>query len=564
MRYASLVVIVVALPFASVSGCVFEPEPDKVVRDAWIRPDTHVDPGGGYELPARDPGVRPDGFEDGGPWQDFGVDGGPVTDAWTPDAGSDVLPGDVTDPGECAVPDPSGPFFLEVSGLIGNGQYWPDATVSGQALVEAMEEAEGTYVPARSLRLRMLDDDSVLEILWSLGPRVRIPVSVGQRVEVYVTQRTPWWRDLAVAIWDQEGMPLFFAHDGAYLNGWFDCDGMSPCPTFHSEEDDCPAVEATCGTAFHVPVFLWLDGGLSSSEAPMPLKQGGAAVNLNGVRYLVHHAYRQEQMECVDYPNSWFSGAAVRAHLSDAMGCACQVTSDCARHEVCETQWGRCVPNLCSPEALALAGTDCPAGALCDPYTGTCVIDAPAPVSCDQDLDCGAGAMYLCHHEMRLCTDEGTCEYPFGGVCSYDSCQNVDCGTPFCSSLKGLCVECLADCDCDGVGPGMFCDGVACRACDPAKIALTQENGGRWEFYELCASGASSSAVQAALRTIDSTISCGVTGVFAQCQEGQIACHGGGFERVSPHGMLDDASWRRLCDLSLREDVHKIVGGHYL
>ena len=403
-----------------------------------------------------------------------------------------------------------------------------------------------------------------MTVWWRRGPSIRVPFSVGQTVRVYVRQHGPWWRDLAVVLWDQDGMPLFFAHDGAHLAGWFDCDDLTPCPTFQFQEDDCPAVAATCGTAFHVPVFQWLDGGLSSSEAPLPLKQGGTAVNINGVRYHVHHAYRQDQMDCVDYPNQWFAGAAVRTHLSDAMGCACEVSTDCARHEVCETQLGRCVPNLCTPEALALAGKVCPGGALCDPYTGQCGID-PEPVrSCARDLDCGAGTMSLCNIEMRVCDEEGVCDRRSGGICVPDSCQDVDCDTRFCSSLASLCMNCLADCDCDEEGAGMFCDAGACHACDPAKISLTQENGGNWEFYELCATGPSAAAVQAALRTLDATISCGVAGVFARCEEGQIACHGGGFQRISDHGMLDDASWGRLCDLSMRGDVHRIVGGHYL
>jgi hypothetical protein len=544
---------------------VFEPCDCPSTRDAWQRYDPGADPGG-YDLPGRDPGGWQDVPQDTGPWLDIGMDGavdvGPWDEGIRPDPGPDASK-DVPDAGECAVPDPEGPFYLEVSGLPGDGDYWPDATVSGEAVVVALGDAVGTYVPAKALHLRMTADDAQLQILWNLGPDIRIPVSVGQTVRVYVRQVSPWWRDLAVVLWDANGVPLFFAHDGARLDGWFDCDGFVPCPTFHVEDDDCPAVESTCGTAFHVPIFMWLDGGLSSSEAPIALKQGGSAVNFNGVRYFVHHAYRQDQMGCVDYPGDWFAGAAVRAHFTDAMGCGCKVSTDCGRHEVCETRLGRCVPDRCTPEALGLAGKTCPAGGLCDPFTGTCLSDVPALVSCNRDLDCGGG-FGLCNLELRRCGEDGGCDERIGGVCVADVCEVVDCDARYCSPLQGRCADCLADCDCAGDSAGMFCNVGQCHACDPGRIGLTQENGGAWEFYELCATGPSSASVQVALRAIDPSITCGVSGVFAKCEGGQIACHGSGFDRVSPHGMLDDATWARLCDLSLRDDVTRIVGGHYL
>lgn len=566
---ASLVPVLLTGFVLMMSGCAFETDDCSCARDLWA-PDVHGgDPGQGYDLPGRDTGIRPDGAVDVRPWHDLGPDG-PGDTGPGPDAGdvpSDVpgdAPGELPDPGACAVPAPTTPFYLEVSGLPGGVEYYPEGIVSGDAVVVAVGEVQGLHIPARQVRLRMLADDSEVGIVWNLGPEIRVPVTLGQSVKVYASQRAPWWRDLVVVLWDADGIPVFFAHDGAYLEPWFDCDGRVPCPTFHVQEDTCPAVATTCGTAFRVPVFTWLGGGLLSSEAPMPLKQGQTAVNYNGTRYWVHKAYQQDQMECVDYPDRWFAGAAVLAHRSDAMGCGCRVSSDCARHEVCEPVLGRCVPDRCTPLALALAGTTCSADALCDPFTGQCNLDSSELEACRTALDCSDPGTSLCHQELRACDSPEVCDRPIGGVCVHDACQVVDCDARYCSSLLERCANCLADCDCAGEGPGMFCDVKDCRACQPDKIALTQENGGAWEFYELCANGDSASVVQASLRAIDATISCGVSGVFARCDKGQIACQGTGMDRVSERGMLDDASWGRLCALSLRDDVTRVVGGHYL
>lgn len=554
MERARALVPFVLLVLGGPAGCVFEPCDCPVTRDAWQRPDPGLDPGG-YELPGRDPG--------GG--TDVAIDAGRPDDGIDTDPGHDLPQGDAPDAGECAVPEPSAPFYLEVAGLSGNGEYWPDAEVSGEAVVEAMGEATGTYVPAHALHLRMSSDGSLLQILWNLGPDIRIPVSIGQSVQVYVNQRSPWWRDLAVALWDANGMPLFFAVDGAYLDGWFDCDGVVPCPTVHAAEDDCPAVEVFCGSRWEVPVYLWLDGGLSSSEAPIPLKRGGTATNFNGTRYYVHESHRYDRMDCVDLPTRWVSAAATAPHRSDAFGCGCAVTTDCARHEVCDTFAGRCVPDRCQPLAQALAGAQCPAGGLCDPYTGRCGIDPKPLQECATDLECGGPGTGWCHREMRRCEEDGLCDGRVGGVCVPDPCAVVDCMQGYdCDPLLSLCVACRADCDCAGAGAGAFCDGTECTACAPGKIAFDQANGGRWEFYELCAVGTSPGTVQNALRQVDPTIACGVSGVFARCDEGQIACHGGGLARVSDHGALDDATWGLLCELSLRDDVVRIVGGHYL
>ena len=110
--------------------------------------------------------------------------------------------------------------------------------------------------------------------------------------------------------------------------------------------------------------------------------------------------------------------------------------------------------------------------------------------------------MGLCNLEMRLCDEGGSCDEHFGGACQSDVCQVVDCDARYCSPLQARCADCLADCDCAVEGAGMFCNDGDCRACEPGKIGLTQENGGAWEFYELCATGASAASLQAALRTI--------------------------------------------------------------
>ncbi len=533
-------------------GCVFVPCDCDDERDAWIRDDRGFDPGVGYDLPARDTGAWPDAITDTGPW----------TDTMQPDVARDLPPGDIGDLGPCGPVPSAEPFLLEVYGLPNTDGFYSVGTVFGDAVVTRFGDVEGREVPAREVVLKMLDDDVELGVVWDLGPYVRAPVSVGQKVQVYARQDWPWWLDVVVVLWAADGTPLFFAQDAGYIEGWFDCGGIQPCPTYHQVPDECPAVDGGCGTIRYPPIFMWLYGGLASSEPPIPLRQGQTARNINGVRYLVNRASVYEDMQCADVPNEWVTAAAMAAHQSDAMGCACEATSDCASHEVCETRLGRCVPDLCS--AANHKGTVFQAGAACDPFRGQSGID-PTPLKpCTQDADCDPGMTSICNLEMRMCGQDGSCNEHIGGVCQVDTCQIDDCDSRFCSSLQFMCVNCLADCDCAQDGPGAFCDMGNCRVCNSEKIALTQENGGNWDFYELCVTGASPEFIEQALHAIDNTVSCGISGVFAQCGEGQIACLGKGMYKTSEHGMLDDASWARICALSMRDDVLHVVGGHYL
>jgi hypothetical protein len=542
--------LIIALPLVITlgTGCLFDPHPDAGDGDAFEILDLGRDSGPRDMLPVdTEPG-------DVGPMDLPGADTPP----------SDV-PGDSGGSDACEATALESPFLLEVTAFSFDPE-WPNTpeVVSGDAIVLSVGAVDVYGMPARQVMLRMTSDDQEFGIIWNLGLDVRIPVVPGQLVRVYARQAMPWWRDLVVILWDSQGIPLFVAHDAAGGTNWYDCDGLVPCPTIEMLDDDCPAFESTCGTAFHPPVLVLLDGGISSSEIPLGRRQGTNEMGVGGtVRYVVHHAYQQDDMQCVDYPDRWIAAAAVAPGRSDAMGCRCIGHGDCARHEVCETVLRRCVPDLCTPEALALAGRTCGEGRLCDSYTGKCDIDPVSLDSCRTDQDCNSGSLGLCHTAMRECDDTGQCHRPAGGRCIFDMCQVADCASAYCSSLLGRCTNCLSDCDCEGEGTGAFCDFPECRACAADKIAFTQENGPRWDFHELCARGTAEEA-EDALRQIDPGINCGMSGIFARCDDGYVACHGTELHRVSPFGMLDDESWGRLCSLSLLDEVVRIAGGHYL
>jgi|GEM_PF-1556285 len=135
----------------------------------------------------------------------------------------------------------------------------------------------------------------------------------------------------------------------------------------------------------------------------------------------------------------------------------CTVDAECDGGEVCDPTSNTCVE--------CTKNTDCALGQVCDPTSNTCtecVVDG----DCDDGNDCTTGAC-----------NAGTCSYtavPSGTTCTGGNCDNagicqpciddnpgvtpadIDTGcstvTPFCENLGAVlnvCVECLADSDCD-------------------------------------------------------------------------------------------------------------------
>lgn len=99
--------------------------------------------------------------------------------------------------------------------------------------------------------------------------------------------------------------------------------------------------------------------------------------------------------------------------------------------------------------------------------------------------------------------------------------------------------------------------------CDTAKIGFPRDNPEKFEFYEICVPQGDAAAVDA-VKAIDPTLTCGVVGHFAQCDKsGMAGCHGDlGFDAGTKR--IDDATWARICRLSLLESVSGFGGGFFL
>jgi hypothetical protein len=101
-------------------------------------------------------------------------------------------------------------------------------------------------------------------------------------------------------------------------------------------------------------------------------------------------------------------------------------------------------------------------------------------------------------------------------------------------------------------------------SCKTNKIGLTQANPEKFEFYELCVDEKTAPEnYEAALKAIDSSLYCGVKGVFAQCADGTVGCHGDLTYEANTK-TLSDEMWTKLCGLAAQSWVSKVAGGHFL
>jgi len=106
-------------------------------------------------------------------------------------------------------------------------------------------------------------------------------------------------------------------------------------------------------------------------------------------------------------------------------------------------------------------------------------------------------------------------------------------------------------------------DAAVALDCDDSIIAFPVDNPGMFEFYELCIPKGDDSLV-GQLQSIDSTLYCGIGGIFAQCaKSGLNGCHGDlMFEPGTK--VIAAEKWAELCALSLVDGVSVIAGGHWL
>lgn len=98
-------------------------------------------------------------------------------------------------------------------------------------------------------------------------------------------------------------------------------------------------------------------------------------------------------------------------------------------------------------------------------------------------------------------------------------------------------------------------------ACSPEKIGFTQQNTQSFDLFQVCVQ-ADASFDLASLKAIDSTVIC-QTGPAAECGAGATGWCAGPLEYEPSTKVISSDKWSKLCALSAREAVVKIVGLHY-
>ena len=180
-----------------------------------------------------------------------------------------------------------------------------------------------------------------------------------------------------------------------------------------------------------------------------------------------------------------------------------------------------------------------------------CVPLEPDGVVCVHHEDCGVGQ--YCEKALGDCDGEGRCVVQplpcvIGLWAPQCGCDGVTYGNP---------------CEASGAGVNVAHSGECADGCDTSKLRLTQANPEMYEFYELCVP-AELSDPAAGLRIVDPTLYCGVAGVFVGCDRAsEVGCHGE-LTYVPGSRRISDTKWAQLCALSLRDEVSRIGGGHFV
>jgi len=112
---------------------------------------------------------------------------------------------------------------------------------------------------------------------------------------------------------------------------------------------------------------------------------------------------------------------------------------------------------------------------------------------------------------------------------------------------------------CDVFPQAPFCSNPACPV-DLSPLTLNNEQG--CEFYEVCISPGDGIA-QSMVMSIDDTLYCGVSGVFAGCADaGLTGCHGE--LHTGATGQISNEKWDELCAIAQTEVFVNFGCGYWL
>ena len=435
----------------------------------------------------------------------------------------------------CPPTAPFEPFELGLT-VPGSSDPFSPGEVDSMAIVTYAGPGTTDYDWTWELRFQLEGGGEVTALL-KLHNALVPPLVAGESVLVRTVQESPWWVNSYLAVWDSGNELRLFVYQGTG-DGQPEVCKSGVCPTVSVGKTDCPAQPGECGDVVHPPAMY--DGFAAES----PVVPQGTRLTLAGekLHFWTITVRRNVTMECVDYPDTWL--AALVMDSSDVSQCECSYHHECADSDVCETEAGRCVPDLCWQ-------VDCPDGQWCDPYkSDQCFGPPPGPLySCDTNADCPAGGM--CESVCNTMT----------GFCEESMCCVADC-MGSCSALMQACYNCLSDCDCL-YGQQCNTNTHQCASCNMDKLKLTQDNPQMFEFYELCAPADMAGLAQQ-VQAIDPSLYCGVVGGFAGCKTGvETGCHGD-LSYQPGTKQLTDIKWQQLCQLSMLPFVSTIGGGHFV
>ena len=402
---------------------------------------------------------------------------------------------------------------------------------SGLVYVFANEAVPESSYYSRVLELSSADGSGSFYVQYGFPKDYRIPVEPGETLMADIVAYNPWWSENYLFLRDQSGALRFFGYSGAGGSMPSSCYQGADCITVEQQPNHCSPVEGECGMETYPPL-AFLEGG----EMFGPLVEMGTMPTQEEVgvhrRFIGAFSRITTDMQCVDYPDRWIA-AAIFGNQEWSQ-CHCDSQVDCALDEVCETEVGRCVPNLC-------IGISCAGGETCDPYKGCIPDDSVWDMTCETSDDCltDSECSAVCNPLMQVCVPN---------QCCLDGCY------PGCSPLASLCFECLNDCMCGADQPVCLKGSRQCSECDSEKLV-----GGDSPYFV----GPGSSALicipegepglEALLAHIHPDVECMMSGVENGCSaQGLRACFFDG------QALLPEEAFDLLCQISRIDGVRSI------
>ncbi len=280
------------------------------------------------------------------------------------------------------------------------------------------------------------------------------------------------------------------------------------------------------------------------------------------------------------------------------------MAKSCAADKDCANPTPRCDPQskICVA-CIDPAGSDCPAGSLCDAKThacvpgcskahgcgdgGACEADAGTCVECVADADCRDPMRKRCDPATHACSAclPSNDDCPVGNYCApakteyacATGCRDdMDCagdgGVTRCEKTKHACVACLADDDC---AIGTVCKGNACvpgcsanhgcdanlTCCGGACVSLTADKGNCGACGKAC--GANETCCTGLCSNVaNDAMNCGACGMACMVANAVAACANSTCGLASCQAGFSDCdnNAKNGCEINIASDLNNCGG----